>query len=403
MDMPSEEPHPAVVCAGISFPAGNDDFRAARNYCAQACRQFNNTPEDAPPEVRSSRWLDIIRPARDRSSDPLTPAVTHDMTFRNPSLKSQAPFVKPPFYVDYGLRVRVGASTFINRGCMIMDTPVADVVVGERCNIGPNCCIVSVGHALNAEERLTKQASIGKPITVGNGVWIGANVTILGGVTIGDGAVIGAGSVITRSIPPSTLAVGVPARVIQSLDATTVRPSEVCSSVATLAEAMSSFARSAAPVDRLDELELARISSGIFPRLAPTPPTAAFPVAVPEHVRGHSSAKQLSISSTSSSATDRTPDSGSCSESTALEDDTDHEFSRTRRRRRREHSTTNSRSRRHRVMRSCPQLFKSDIMIVVAITSVAFTLLTCLFFAGMLMGAKWFSLLVSPAQGSPIE
>lgn len=101
------------------------------------------------------------------------------MTFRNPSLKSQAPFVKPPFYVDYGLRVRVGASTFINRGCMIMDTPVADVVVGERCNIGPNCCIVSVGHALAAEERLTKQASIGKPITVGNGVWIGANVTIL--------------------------------------------------------------------------------------------------------------------------------------------------------------------------------------------------------------------------------
>lgn len=101
------------------------------------------------------------------------------MTFRNPGLKAQTPFVKPPFYVDYGLRVRIGGSTFINRSCMIMDTPVADVIIGERCNIGPNCCIVSVGHALRAEERSGKQSSIGKPITIGDHVWIGANVTVL--------------------------------------------------------------------------------------------------------------------------------------------------------------------------------------------------------------------------------
>ena len=120
----------------------------------------------------------IIRPARDRSDD-ANAAITHDMTFRNPTLKAQTPFVKPPFHVDYGLRVRIGGSTFINRGCMIMDTPVADVTVGERCNLGPNCCIVSVGHALLAKERAGKQSSIGKPITIGDDVWIGANVTVL--------------------------------------------------------------------------------------------------------------------------------------------------------------------------------------------------------------------------------
>lgn len=222
---------------------------------------------------------------------------------------------------------------------------------------------------------------------------------IRGGVTIGDGAVIGAGSVITRSIPPSTLAVGVPARVIQSLDETTMRPSEVCSSVATLAEAMGNFAQSCAPLDRLDELELARLSSGMFPRLGLAPTTAG-PASVSEPVRGHHMGTQkLSISSSSSSATGRTPESGSCSESTALEDDTDHDLPRSRRRRRREqHSMTPSRSRHHRVIRNCPQLFKSEIMVVVAVTSVAFTLLTCLFFAGMLMGAKWFAVLANPMQ-----
>jgi acetyltransferase-like isoleucine patch superfamily enzyme len=136
------------------------------------------SPQRLRPRFHILTGRSIIRPARDRSDDS-SAAITHDMTFRNPTLKAQTPFVKPPFYVDYGLRVRIGGSTFINRSCMIMDTPVADVIIGERCNIGPNCCIVSVGHALRAEERAGKQSSIGKPITIGDHVWIGANVTVL--------------------------------------------------------------------------------------------------------------------------------------------------------------------------------------------------------------------------------
>ncbi|KAK3401498.1 trimeric LpxA-like protein [Sordaria brevicollis] len=162
--------------AGVSFPAGLDDFRAARDRCAQACRRFNSMPEDATPDVRTSLFLDIIRPARNRKEDG---AITHDMTFRDPTLKALTPFVKPPFFVDYGLRLRVGGSTFINRGCFIMDTPVADVTIGENCNIGPHCTLVSVGHPIHPEARESQRSSIGKPITIGNGVWIGANVTIL--------------------------------------------------------------------------------------------------------------------------------------------------------------------------------------------------------------------------------
>ncbi len=151
-------------------------------------------------------------------------AVTHDQTFANPSLKAKTPFVKPPVYIDYGVRLHVGGSTFINRNCMIMDTPVADVVIGEGCNIGANCCIVGVTRKfpppffspnvpwlsgavpvqpagrpptdpdgkdtrlngktnpptdpVRLDERLQRQ-SIGQPVTIGDDVWIGANVTIL--------------------------------------------------------------------------------------------------------------------------------------------------------------------------------------------------------------------------------
>ena len=47
-------------------------------------------------------------------------------------------------------------------------------------------------------------------------VWLGAGVRMLRNVTIGRGSVVGAGSVVTKSLPPYSVAVGVPARVIKT-------------------------------------------------------------------------------------------------------------------------------------------------------------------------------------------
>ena len=55
-------------------------------------------------------------------------------------------------------------------------------------------------------------------IKIGNNVWLGENVTILKNVTIGDNVIIGAGSIVTKSIPSNSVAVGIPAKVISSLD-----------------------------------------------------------------------------------------------------------------------------------------------------------------------------------------
>jgi len=55
-------------------------------------------------------------------------------------------------------------------------------------------------------------------ISIGNNVFIGNSCIILPNVTIGDNCVIGAGSIVSRSIPPNSVAVGVPARVIKSID-----------------------------------------------------------------------------------------------------------------------------------------------------------------------------------------
>jgi len=56
------------------------------------------------------------------------------------------------------------------------------------------------------------------PIVVGSDVYIGLHTLILPGVTIGNRVIIGAGSVVTRDIPDNSVAVGVPARVIKTVD-----------------------------------------------------------------------------------------------------------------------------------------------------------------------------------------
>jgi acetyltransferase-like isoleucine patch superfamily enzyme len=57
-------------------------------------------------------------------------------------------------------------------------------------------------------------------IIIGRNVWLGDGVCILAGATIGDGAIIGANSIVRGAIPPATIAVGAPARVIRQWDPT---------------------------------------------------------------------------------------------------------------------------------------------------------------------------------------
>ena len=63
----------------------------------------------------------------------------------------------------------------------------------------------------------TAQPSKAMPVRICRGAAIGMGCTIMPGVTIGEGAVIGTGSLVTKDIPPYTVAVGRPAKVVREL------------------------------------------------------------------------------------------------------------------------------------------------------------------------------------------
>lgn len=53
-----------------------------------------------------------------------------------------------------------------------------------------------------------------QPVRICRGAWIGQNAAILKGVTVGEGAIIGINSVVVTDVPPHTVAMGNPARVV---------------------------------------------------------------------------------------------------------------------------------------------------------------------------------------------
>jgi acetyltransferase-like isoleucine patch superfamily enzyme len=89
--------------------------------------------------------------------------------------------------------------------------------IGSHVQIGPNVTITAENHRFDDPDRLMDQQAVShQGVIVEDDVWIGGRATILDGVTIGHGSVIGAGAVVTQSIPPYSIAVGVPARVLRS-------------------------------------------------------------------------------------------------------------------------------------------------------------------------------------------
>ncbi|HEX8549908.1 MAG TPA: acyltransferase [Cytophagaceae bacterium] len=90
------------------------------------------------------------------------------------------------------------------------------IEIGEKTMIAMHTVIVSSNHTIPAHGKdIFGEPDIKMPVKIGRGVWIGANCTILGGVSIGDGVVIGAGAVVTKDLPPYSIAIGNPARVIR--------------------------------------------------------------------------------------------------------------------------------------------------------------------------------------------
>ena len=181
--------HRERMLAGLPYLANQDGLLESRMAAQELLYTYNNLP---PQRWEEQRGL----------LEQLLGGIGENST------------ILPPLRCDYGKHIVVGRDVFTNYNLTILD--VCQVTIGDRTLIGPNVSIYAAGHPIAPEDRATGW-EFGAEVHIGKDVWIGGSCVILAGVTIGDGAVVGAGSVVTRDVPPNSIAVGNPARVLREI------------------------------------------------------------------------------------------------------------------------------------------------------------------------------------------
>jgi acetyltransferase-like isoleucine patch superfamily enzyme len=121
------------------------------------------------------------------------------------------------FIVSFPENLQLGIYIDILNNCELYTE--GGLYIGDYTQISENCTIFSDEHLYDIGDYIPiSNKKIKKPVTIEEFVVIGANVSILPGVTIGKGSFIGMGSVVVNSIPPYSIALGNPARVIKKRD-----------------------------------------------------------------------------------------------------------------------------------------------------------------------------------------
>ncbi len=111
-------------------------------------------------------------------------------------------------YIKIGDRVYIGTGTtlFGHKG----------LEIGDNCLFAQNITLTPYSHKFdNPNDVIWNQGGNSKKVTIGKDCYIGMGVCIMYTGDIGNGSVIGSGSTVVKPIPPYSVAVGTPAKVIK--------------------------------------------------------------------------------------------------------------------------------------------------------------------------------------------
>ncbi len=111
-------------------------------------------------------------------------------------------------YIQIGKGVYIGTGTtlFGHRG----------LEIGDDCLLAQNITLTPYSHIFDDPNNIIySQGGHCEKVTIGRDVYIGMRAAVMYSGNIGEGSVIGAGSVVVKPIPPYSVAVGAPAKVIK--------------------------------------------------------------------------------------------------------------------------------------------------------------------------------------------
>lgn len=111
-------------------------------------------------------------------------------------------------YCAPGATLRLADGCFLNQGVHI--ACCTQITIGERSLVADEAYIMDSDF-----HGVADAATKSLPVVIERDAWVGARAIILKGVIVGEGAVVGAGAVVSHAVPPRSLVVGNPARVVR--------------------------------------------------------------------------------------------------------------------------------------------------------------------------------------------
>jgi len=115
-------------------------------------------------------------------------------------------------------RIQIGNNCHIGKRNFFSSGPLINVK--DYCFTGIDCHFLGCGHIIESPlvPYIASGLTLGDVIEIGVNCWLTTSITVLQGVRIGHGSVIGARAVIINDIPPFSIAVGNPCKVIKRFD-----------------------------------------------------------------------------------------------------------------------------------------------------------------------------------------
>jgi heptaprenylglycerol acetyltransferase len=123
--------------------------------------------------------------------------------------------------VRIGRRVFIGTEVFIDDAVPSSVTIEDDVTVIAQSTILGHTYYPAHFHGVLGDEAERE----GLRTVIRRGAYLGLRSTVLAGVTVGEYAIVGAGSLVTSDVPPFTMVLGVPAKVVREFGPEDVRGS----------------------------------------------------------------------------------------------------------------------------------------------------------------------------------